>query len=175
VREELDTQLYTTIHEAAHAVLYVTLRLGCRGVTAIADHDDMSAGSVTHDADNPLDEEAQDLMLLAPESYWLRHATAAYAGVEGARRGGDPEPEAGSDHDEGLATGAIERITGDEQCMGLLAQLARRRAAMLVEHYWPEIELTAKALRESGKLSGDDVRGLVAESLRARHAPLLPW
>jgi hypothetical protein len=135
----------------------------------------MSAGGAMHGGEIPLDEDAEMMMLLAPESFWLRKATALYAGALAVRRAGHKNWEAGADDDYRNAVDAINRITHDEASIDALFACAKRRAEVLVEHYWPEIESVAKMLSKSKTLSGDDVRKIIREVRAARKAPIRSW
>ncbi|MEO8631474.1 MAG: hypothetical protein ABI612_25770 [Betaproteobacteria bacterium] len=157
---------WTPVHEAGHAVLQIVLGLGCQHVAIVPDYEDMSAGSATHAGEYPQDEDAELMKLLAPDSFWLRHAVALYAGAEAVRRAGYKDWRAGADSDYREAVDEINKITGDEQSIDALFTLAKRRTEILMEHYWPEIEAVVQSLSESKTLSGDAVDQIVRRSCR---------
>jgi hypothetical protein len=67
-----------------------------------------------------------------------------------------------------VATQALEKINDDRESLRLLQALAKRRARVLVKHYWPEIEALAKELTARTTLSGDEAQEVVEKSLRER-------
>jgi ATP-dependent Zn protease len=166
---------FTAYHEAGHAVLHVYLALGCEQVTIIPNYENGEAGFAKHQGEFPKDEDAESLRLYAEDAFWLRHAIAMYAGAEASRRAGKEDWRAGADNDYYNAEDAINQITDDEESIRCLYNLAMRRAVVLVEHYWPEIEALATALLKSRTLTGNEVRCIVNDSLMARHGGILSW
>jgi hypothetical protein len=125
-----------------------------------------------HGGEYPTEEDAEALSMFAPEAFWLRHATVLYAGAEAVRRAGYEDWQAGADDDEHNTVDAINRITADDESIDCLYKLAKRRAVVLVEYYWPEIEAVASALLKSKTLSGEEVERIVHELLDARNGVL---
>lgn len=166
---------HTAHHEAGHAVLQFCLNLGVKQVTIVPDYEDGSAGASWHEGEFPTDEDAEQLRMYAEEAFFLRHAIADYAGGEAGRRAGDADWRVGAESDYREAREMVERITHDAESIRHLDALAQRRAVVLVEHYWPEIEAVATALLESKTLTGEDVGRIARESLLARRGRLLSW
>jgi hypothetical protein len=172
------TEEKTAYHEAGHAVLHIFLTLGLKRVTIVPNHAEGEAGATWHGGKYPnpdTDEDADMLAIVAPEAFWLRHATAAYAGAEACRRAGVEDWRAGADDDYRVAVDAINRITDDEASIDCLYELAQRRVVLLVEHYWPEIEAIARALLERKNLSGEEARRIAVDSLNERRGALWTW
>jgi hypothetical protein len=169
----------TAIHEAGHATLHVVLSLGCKQVTIESVGN--AGGWATHGGEFPEGDEAEKLRLCAEGEFWLRHAVALYAGAEAVRRAGykNWRDGAGSDDSVGsdiyVATDCINKITDDADSINLLYRLAKKRAAILVDYYWPEIEKLASALLDTPTLSGDKVNKIVLQSIAARTVPLVFW
>lgn len=166
---------HTAHHEAGHAVLQFCLNLGCVQVTIVPDHEKGFAGVANHGGEWPTDEDAEQLRTFAEEAFFLRHAIADYAGAEACRRAGYTDWRLGADDDYRNAMDMVNRITHDAESIRHLDAIARRRAVVLVEYYWPEIEAVATALLESKTLTGEDVSRIVRESLLARRGRLLSW
>jgi hypothetical protein len=171
----------SALHEAGHAVLHVMLGVGCKHVTIVPDAECAGAsfhgGEYGHGAIDPDDEDddVAVLRMFAEDAFWLRHATAAYAGAEALRRSGLSNYEVGAEQDMRDAVDAINRITGDAESIDTLFAVAKRRCIVLVEYYWPEIEQVAKALIESRTVSGEQVEKIAKQSLRDRGARLVTW
>lgn len=163
----------TAYHEAGHAVVSVALGLMGEHVTIEADHD--SSGASMAAAEYPTDEDAEALRLYAPGEFWLRQATIRYAGAAALRHAGYRRWREGADDDYTWAADAINRITGDDVSMKHLFALAQRRAAVLVEHYWPEIEAVAKGLLAEATLTAEQVGKLFRDSHTSRKGRLTSW
>jgi ATP-dependent Zn protease len=164
----------TAHHEAGHAVLAVYLNLGFEHVTIEANEGEDASG-ITMQLDE-WHENTQEMRLHAEEAFWQRRATMLYAGVEAHRRfapSADCEAGAGSDYRS--AADAIERITADAKSQDALHSYTRRRAQLLVEHYWPEIKALAGALLKDRSLNSEQIREILRASLMARKARLLSW
>jgi hypothetical protein len=169
------------LHEAGHAVLHVMLGLGCERVTIVADAD--CAGASFHGGEygrpaaflGDEDDDVAELRRLAEDSFWLRHAIAAYAGAEALRRSGISNYDVGAEQDRSDAVDAINNITADAESIDALFALAKRRCIVLVEHYWPEIERVARALIESRSLTGEQAGQIVRQSVSDRRATLMTW
>lgn len=152
----------TAYHEAGHAVLQHALRIGCEAATIVPDFDEGTSGTATHGGEfgkrgrdlGEEDDDAASLRLWAQDAFLLRHAIANYAGAEAVRRWKPRRRnwEAGAESDYREATYRINEITPDAESIDLLFKYARRRCAILVENYWPEItghrEATAQASRD---------------------------
>ncbi len=171
-----DDRERTAYHEAGHAVLYVVLGLVCKGATIVPNEEELAAGSATHGGECPTDEDAENLSLLAPDSFWTRHAIACYSGAVAVRQITKAlDWREGADSDFLMAADALAKVTNDEESLQHLDLYARRRAVVLVEHYRPEIEAVARALLISNELSGEAVRRTVNDSIVSRRAQLLGW
>ena len=172
----------TAIHEAGHAVLHLVLTLGLKEVTIVPDYDQQAAGASVHGGEwgNPAsdlgeeDDDTATLRMLAEEAFWLRHAIACYAGAEAVKQlcPDEPNPEAGADSDFHDAKQAIWRVTEDPESMDLLFALAKRRCTLLVEHYRAEISALAIALLAQSRLSGQEARKVIFDSLKGRRGRL---
>ena len=163
------------IHEAGHAVLQDRLDLGCESVTIVRDEAEGEEGHARHQGASPSDENAEALLLHAEEAFWLRHATAAYAGGEALRCLGVGAWWAGCAADRRTAVDCIRRITEDPASRRHLLGYARRRSRLLVEHYWPEIRTLAGELMKARTLTGKRVREIVGASIRERRGGILPF
>jgi hypothetical protein len=155
-------QRSTPIHEAGHGALLIALGLGLKKLSILSDHD--SAGACFEGGER--DRRARRL------GFFLRRAIARYAGAEAIRQliPGHPDPDAGADNDKRWADFAIAEMTDDAQSIGLLVALAKRRCALLVEHYRPEITAIARVLAAKKTLSGDAARKIFSASLAKRKA-----
>ena len=148
------------LHEAGHAVLQAMLGIGCKRVTIVPDDECAGAsfhgGEYGHDVTDHEDEDDDVCRLrrYAEDSFWLRHAIAAYGGAEALRRSGISNYEAGAEQDLQDAADAINRLASDPESIDALFIIARRRCLALVKHYWPEIERVATALLQSRSLTG---------------------
>ncbi len=175
----------TAIHEAGHAALQIALAFGCGGVTIIPGLREGSAGFSTdgrlggHTQDFAENDDATaELHRFAPEAFsYLRHAMVYYAGAEAVRQliPTDPHPEAGADSDKRHAINLIIKIAGDDESADLLFSLAKRRCALLVAHYQPEIQALARALETKLILSGRAARKVFMRSLKERSGRLMTW
>jgi len=163
----------TAYHEAGHAVLAVILDLGPGRVTI--EGDGVNAGVALDEGDDPRDEDAQALYSCAPEAFRMRHAAGYYAGAHATRRAGYLNWRDGAHQDYEAAHHVLDDFAPDEETVDALAKLCERRAELLVECYWPEIEALALALVEHGTIEVDEVRAIVAKSLRARKAHIRVW
>lgn len=166
---------HTAHHEAGHAVLQFCLKLGVEQATIVPDYEEGTGGASWHGGEFPTDVDAEQLRMFAEEAFFLRHAIANYAGAEACRRAGYTDWRLGADSDYRNAMDMVNRITHDAESIRHLDAIARRRAVVLVEYYWPEIEAVATALLESKTLTGEDVSRIVPASLLARRGRLLSW
>ena len=155
----------TAIHEAGHAVLMIALGLSFVGVSIIPDVRGGTLGQVYwSQVDFAADPRCR-------EAIYLSHAMVCYAGAEAVRQliPTDPYPDAGASHDKQDAAKFIRHhIGGDADSIALLFSLAKRRCALLVEHYQPEIEALAGALETKLMLSARDARSVFVTSLTGR-------
>jgi hypothetical protein len=175
----------TAIHEAGHAALQIALRLGFEQVTVVPDYEDMTAGASTHGGEygraaqelGEEDDDTANLRFAAEDAFMLRHAIACYAGAEAVRqlRRSHPDPDAGAEDDFCSAVDYINRITDDAESIDLYFKLAKRRCAVLVEHYSPEIEALAAQLEVRKTLRAEEAIEIFFQCLRARRAGLLSW
>jgi hypothetical protein len=102
---------------------------------------------------------------------YLQYAMVCYAGAEAVRQliPTDPNPDDGASTDKRNAARFIEHhIGGDAESIELLFSLAKRRTALLVEHYRPEIAALAGALEAELILSAKNARKLFKRSLAGR-------
>jgi len=102
---------------------------------------------------------------------YLQYAMVYYAGAEAVRQliPTDPDPDAGAASDEQYADEVIRhRIGGDARSIELLFSLAKRRCALLVEYYQPEIQALAGALEAELILSAKNARKVFKRSLAGR-------
>lgn len=168
---------HTAVHEAGHAVLQVVLGIGHEGVTIVPNHAKMEAGHSLHGGEYAeKDSRADMLRTYAEDAFWLRHAIACYAGAEAVRQlRPQDDAEGGAESDTRWAEDAVNRITEDPMSLELWFALGRRRCALLVEYYRPEIKAVAAVLMNRRTLSADEVQKLVDKSLLARHGKLLSW
>jgi hypothetical protein len=169
----------TAYHEAGHAVLQWACNVGLKHVTIVP-----GEGTYGHSIDggewgeyddqgHPVDKDAEDaeaLRMYAPEAFWIRMAMVRYAGAEAVRR---LRPisrwRAGASSDYQQAVDALLMITEDEESVNALCRYAKRRARVLVEHYWPEIECLAKALRDRKSIEGDVAGKIILDCIDSRH------
>lgn len=165
--------LLTAYHEAGHAVMALMLDLGPGDVTIKSDG--QYAGIALDDGEFPRDEDAEALSIVAPEAFRMRHAVAYYAGAHATRRAGAVNWRDGADQDYGGALQALDDVSPDRETVEALVRLSERRAEILVGHYWPEIEALALALVERETVAGEEVRTIVAASLRSRGSPVRVW
>lgn len=160
-------------HEAGHAVLAVILDLGPGKVSI--ESDGVNAGIAHDDGDNPRDEDSEVLYMSAPEAFKMRHATTFYAGALAARRAKYFNWRDGADQDFAAAHGLADDITACPSSVDAIRKLCERRAEILVEYYWPEIEAVAAALLERSTIEADELRRIVSTSLRDREARIEVW
>ena len=157
----------TAIHEAGHAVLRIALGLDVLAVSIVPDLRKGFAGYVLYEKDTA----AAGSHMAGREGFILRHAMVYYAGAEATRQliPTDPHPDAGASSDERRAAELIiDQIGGPAESTGFLFSLARRRCALLVAHYQPEIQALALALETKLVLSGKVARKLFMRSLTKR-------
>lgn len=168
----------TATHEAGHAVLHLVLGLGTKEATIIPNYEEGSAGHAIHGGEwAEAGSDAETMRMLAEETFWMRHAVAAYAGAEAVKQILEaPDADEGAESDKRAAADAINKITDDPESCELMFDLTQRRCALLVEYYRPEIEAVAQALLDHDTRSGEDVRRIVFdESLVERGAMLRTW
>jgi hypothetical protein len=157
----------TAIHEAGHAVILIALGLAFRAVSIIPDVREGTLGQVylaRHDR-------TADLLTFPREAIYLRYSMVYYAGAEAVRQliPTHPNPDAGASTDKRRAANLIRHsIGGDAQSVDLLLLLAKRRCALLVDHYQPEIQALAGALEAELILSAEAARKVFMRSLRKR-------
>ena len=117
------------------------------------------------------DTAAAELHRVGREAFSLRHAMVYYAGAEAVRQliPTDPDPDAGATSDERMAAEVIiDQIGGPAESIDFLFSLAKRRCALLVAHYQPEIRALAAALEAKLILSGKVARKVFMRSLTKR-------
>ena len=142
----------TAIHEAGHAALGIALGFEVVGVSIIPDFRDRTAGRVLS-----TDTATSRAKMAGRESFYLRHAIYCYAGAEAVRQliPTDADPDAGASCDQQRAAELIiQQIGGNAEARDFLFSLAKRRCALLVAHYQPEIRSLARALEAKLILSG---------------------
>jgi hypothetical protein len=164
----------TAIHEAGHAVVLIALGLVFSAVSIIPDVRDGTLGRVylvQHDR-------TTDLHTLPREEVYLRYSMVYYAGAEAVRQllPTHPNPDAGASTDNRLAANLIRSSAGgDAKSADLLFSLAKRRCALLVDHYKPEIQALAGALEAELILSAKAARKVFMRSLTRRAGRLLSF
>jgi hypothetical protein len=157
----------TAIHEAGHTVLLIALGLAFSVVSIVPD---VRGGSVGRVYLAQWDR-AADLRTLPREAVYLRHAMVSYAGAEAVRQliPTHPNPDSGASQDKRDAAEFIRHHIGsDAASIDLLISLVKRRCALLVEHYQPEIRALAGALETELILSAKDARSVFMRSLTGR-------
>jgi hypothetical protein len=155
------------IHEAGHAVLLIALGLAFTVVSIIPDTRGGSLGAVYVAKSDRI----ADLRSYARQTLYLRYAMVYYAGAEAIRQliPTHPRPDDGASADKRKAARYISHhIGGDAESIELLFSLAKRRCALLVEHYRPEIQALAATLEAKLVLSAQDARGVFSRSLAGR-------
>lgn len=162
----------TAIHEAGHAALLVALGFGCSLVSIVPYLSKGWDGFCV-----PAGPTAAELnVMVARDACYLRQAMVFYAGAEAVRQliPTDPDPDAGAGADERYAAKfIIDDIDPDMESPDLFFALARRRCALLVAHYQPEILALARALEEKRVLSGKYTRKVFMKSLAKRSGTLM--
>jgi hypothetical protein len=159
----------TAIHEAGHAVILIALGLAFSAVSIIPDVRKGTLGQVylaRHDR-------TADLRRFPREAVYLRYSMVYYAGAEAVRQliPTHPNPDAGASTDNRRAANLIRHsIGGDAESVDLLFLLAKRRCALLVDHYQPEIQALAGALEAELILSAKAARKVFMRSLTKRAA-----
>jgi hypothetical protein len=124
------------------------------------------------------DDRISDLRTHAREAAYLRYAMVCYAGAEAIRQliPTHPNPDAGASTDRRRASNFIRhRIGGEAKSTDLLFSLAKRRCALLVEHYQPEIKAVAGALQADLILSAKAARRVFMRSLTKRSGRVLTF
>lgn len=173
VRAQPRAELHSTaIHEAGHAVLRLALGLDILAVSIFPDPRQGYAGYVLYEKDTA----TAGSRMVGREAFILRHAMVYYAGAEATRQliPTDPDPDAGANSDERKAAKLIiDQIGGPAESTGFLFSLARRRCALLVAHYQPEIRALALALETNLILSGKVARKVFRRSLTKRSGRLM--
>jgi hypothetical protein len=165
-RSAAETQS-TAIHEAGHAALGIAMDLDLFAVSIIPDLRDGTAGGVFFKKGAV----TAGLQMVGREAFYLRHAMFYYAGAEAIRQliPTDANPDAGADCDKLMAAKLIvNQIGGNGESLGFLLSLAKRRCALLVAHFQPEIWALAGVLKEKRILSGKTARKVFMRSLRQR-------
>jgi hypothetical protein len=164
----------TAIHEAGHAVLRLAFGLDFVAVSIIPDPGNEADGYVICAKETA----TRDLHLVGRQAFFLRQAMICYAGAEAVRQliPTDPNPDAGASRDKHRAAELIiHEIGGNAEYIDFLFSLARRRCALLVADYRPEIRALAGALEENWILSGKVARKLFQKSLAKRSGRLRPF
>lgn len=161
------------------------LGIGCKGVTITPNYKKGTLGATQHggawgeQGENPgdPDEDVANLRLFAEDAFLLRHAIADLAGAEATRRAAPKRKDwkAGAESDYREAAFRLNDITEDGQSIDLLFKYAHRRCALLVEHYWPEIQAVARALLKSRTLTAERAVTIIRKSLQARSATRMGW
>ena len=125
----------TAIHEAGHAAMLIALGLAFIGASIIPDVRAGTLGRVVWSQDQVT------TGLRAGEAAYLRYAMVYYAGAEAVRQliPTHPDPDAGASADTRYAAELIRRHMGNDAVAMELLAVAKRRCALLVEHYQPEI------------------------------------
>jgi hypothetical protein len=116
--------------------------------------------------------------MVARDAFYLQQAMVSYAGAEAVRQliPTDPNPDAGASIDERQAAKfIIDDIDPDMESPDLFFALAKRRCALLVAHYQPEILALARALEENRVLSGNYARKVFMQSLAKRSVKLMSF
>ena len=164
----------TAIHEAGHAALLVALGIGCSLVSIVPYLSKGWDGFCV-----PAGPTAAELnVMVARDAYYLQRAMVSYAGAEAVRQliPTDPNPDAGASTDERHAAEfIIDGIDPDTESPELFFALAKRRCALLVAHYQPEILALARALEENRMLSGKYTRRVFMKSLAKRSGTLMTF
>ena len=164
----------TAIHEAGHAALLVGLGIGCSLVSIVPYLSKGWDGFCV-----PAGPTAAELnVMVARDAYYLQRAMVSYAGAEAVRQliPTDPNPDAGASTDERHAAEfIIDGIDPDTESPQLFFALAKRRCALLVAHYQPEILALARALEENRMLSGKYTRRVFMKSLAKRSGTLMTF
>ena len=164
----------TAIHEAGHAALLVGLGIGCSLVSIVPYLSKGWDGFCV-----PAGPTAAELnVMVARDAYCLQRAMVSYAGAEAVRQliPTDPNPDAGASTDERHAAEfIIDGIDPDTESPELFFALAKRRCALLVAHYQPEILALARALEENRVLSGKYTRRVFMKSLAKRSGTLMTF
>jgi hypothetical protein len=146
---------YAAIHEAGHAVAAVRLRLSLRYVTLRSSPPDIGSTYCTPRGAGKADR-------------WVREAVVAYAGYEADVSSARTISQAGSgsadDFKEGLRL-AQRAGRGDDMSVWIDARRAETRA--LITEAWGSVEAVANELKVAQRLSGREVRAIVARSARA--------
>jgi hypothetical protein len=172
-RSAAETQR-TAIHEAGHAVVLIALGLVFSVVSIIPDVRGGTLGQVylvQHDR-------TFDPHNLPREEVYLRYSMAYYAGAEAIRQllPTHPNPEAGASADYRQAASLIRySIGGDAKSVDFLVSLAKRRCALVVDHYKPEIQALAGALEAQLILSTKAARKIFRRSLTRRAGRILSF
>lgn len=173
LRTQPPAELHSTaIHEAGHAVLRIALGLDIVAVSIVPDFRKGTAGYVLFEKDTA----TAELHMVGREAFFLRHAMVYYAGAEATRQliPTDPDPDAGAASDVRKAAKLIiDQIGGPAESIDFLFALAKRRCALLVAHYQPEIQALALALEAKLILSGKVARKVFMRSLTKRSGPLM--
>jgi hypothetical protein len=164
----------TAIHEAGHAMLSLAFGLDLVAVSIIPDLRTQADGYVICAKDIA----AGQLDMVGRQAFFLRQAMICYAGAEAVRQliPTDPNPDAGANSDQQRAAEfIIHEIGGNAEYVDFLFSLARRRCALLVADYQPEILALASALEENWILSGKVAREVCLKSLAKRSGRLMTF
>jgi hypothetical protein len=155
-------------------VLLLAFGLSVVAVSIIPDLRKQTAGYVASGRDTP----GRELDMVGRQAFFLRQAMSYYAGAEAVRQliPTDPNPDAGAGTDVRMAAELIiHNIGGNAEYVEFLFSLAKRRCALLVAHYQPEIEALAVALEEKHILSGSGARKVFQKSLAKRSGRLMTF
>jgi len=171
------------IHEAGHAALQIALDFDCKAVTVCPIPGRRIAGFSLHGGlpahiSGEKNVAPSERQTVERRELYLRLAMVDYAGAEAVRQliPTDPDPEVGAWGDErSAADNIIDHIGASPESIYLLFSLARRRCALLVTHYQPEIKALAGALEVKQMLSGKAARDVFTRSLRERSGRLMTF
>lgn len=173
VRTRPPAELHSTaIHEAGHAVLRIALGLDIVAVSIIPDFRKGAAGYVLCEVEPA----TAELRTVGRKAFFLGHVMVYYAGAEAVRQliPTDPNPDAGASSDERKAAKLIlDQIGGPDDAIDFLFSLARRRCALLVAHFQPEIKALAAELEAKLILSGKVACKVFMKSLTKRSGRLM--
>jgi hypothetical protein len=161
------------IHEAGHAALYLALGLDFWVVSIIPDVRGKTLGHVL-----PKHDPTAGPGMPSREALYLRHAMVYYAGAEAVRQliPTHPNPDSGGSADKRNAANVIaQHVVGDAGSIDFLLSLAKRRCALLVTHYQPEVEALARALETGLILDAKSARKVFITSLTKRSGRLMSF
>jgi hypothetical protein len=162
------------VHEAGHVVVLIALGLAFSAVSIIPNVRNGTLGQVFVAQGDV----RADLAMLPREAVYLRYAMVYYAGAEAVRQllPADANPDAGAGTDKRNAANLIRYgIGGDAELIDFHLSLAKRRCALLVEHYGPEIQGLAHMLEAKLIVPAKTARKVFLRSLTQRSGQLLTF